>query len=488
MSTFHLTESGKKLVTFIPGDGIGAEVTGAARRIIEATGANVAWEDREAGASVFKQGLPSGVPQETIDSIKKTKIALKGPLETPIGFGEKSANVTLRKLFETYANIRPVRTLPGVPTPFSNKNIDLVVVRENVEDLYAGIEYMQTPGVAEALKLISRKGCEKIVRLGFEFARSEGRKKVHCATKSNIMKMTEGTLKRTFEAVAKEYPEIESQHIIVDNCAHQLVRFPEWFEVIIMTNMNGDILSDLTSGLIGGLGFAPSANLGTDYAIFEAVHGSAPKYAGKNVINPTAVIFAAVMMLRRLEEFEAASAIENSIVYTLEEGKARTRDIVGDEGSVSTTAYTDAIVANLGKKPSRAFVRDYKPIRMPDVSKAPDFVKVEKRSVAGADVYVEWGGTVDALGQGLEQAVQGSPFKLHMVSSRGTKLYPGGSAITDTVDAFTGRFMRADGGDASDAEILDLLARVATKARWSHVEKLNVFDGALGYTKAQGED
>jgi isocitrate dehydrogenase len=487
MSSFH-TESGKKLVTFIPGDGIGAEVTGAARRIVEATGAAIAWEDREAGASVFKKGLPSGVPQDTIDSIKKTKIALKGPLETPIGFGEKSANVTLRKLFETYANIRPVRTLPGVPTPFANKNIDLVVVRENVEDLYAGIEYMQTPGVAEALKLISKKGCEKIVRLGFEFARSEGRKKVHCATKSNIMKMTEGTLKRTFEAVAKEYPEIEAQHIIVDNCAHQLVRFPEWFEVIIMTNMNGDILSDLTSGLIGGLGFAPSANLGTDYAIFEAVHGSAPKYAGKNVINPTAVIFAAVMMLRRLGEFDAAAAIENSIIFTLEEGKFRTRDIVGDAGSCSTTAYTDAIVGNLGKKPSKAFVRDYKPIKMPDVPTAPDFVKVSERKVAGADVYVEWAGTVDALGSALEAAVSGSPFKLHMISSRGTKLYPGGSAITDTVDAFTGRFMKGDGGDASDAEVLDLLARVGAKARWAHVEKLNVFDGQLGYTKAQGED
>jgi isocitrate dehydrogenase len=488
MSEFFLTESGKKLVTFIPGDGIGPEVTGAARRIIEATGAAVAWEDREAGASVFKKGLPSGVPQETIDSIQKTKIALKGPLETPIGFGEKSANVTLRKLFETYGNIRPVRTLPGVPTPFSNKAIDLVVVRENVEDLYAGIEFMQTPGVAEALKLISRKGCEKIVRLGFEIARAEGRKKVHCATKSNIMKLTEGTLKRTFEAIAPEYPEIESTHIIVDNCAHQLVRFPEWFEVIIMTNMNGDILSDMTSGLIGGLGFAPSANLGTDYAIFEAVHGSAPKYAGKNVINPTAVVFAAVMMLRRLGEFNAASAIENAIVFTLEEGKVRTRDVVGDAGSSSTSSYTDAIIANLGKKPSRTFVRDYKPIRMPQVSTAPDFVKVKERKVAGVDVFVEWTGHVDALGSGLEAAAQGAPFTLHMIASRGTKLWPGGSAITDTVDAFTARFMRAGGGDTSDAEILDLLARVGSKARWSHVEKLNVFDGALGYTKAQGED
>jgi len=344
MSEFFLTESGKKLVTFIPGDGIGPEVTGAARRIIEATGAAVAWEDREAGAAVFKQGLPSGVPQNTIDSIQKTKIALKGPLETPIGFGEKSANVTLRKLFETYANIRPVRTLPGVPTPFSNKNIDLVVVRENVEDLYAGIEFMQTPGVAEALKLISRKGCEKIVRLGFEFARAEGRKKVHCATKSNIMKLTEGMLKRTFEAVAPEYPEIESTHIIVDNCAHQLVRFPEWFDVIIMTNMNGDILSDLTSGLIGGLGFAPSANLGTDYAIFEAVHGSAPDIAGKGIANPTALLLAAAMMLDHCRLIDQAKRLRQAVSDTLNLDKVRTGDL---GGSASTAEFTKALVSRI---------------------------------------------------------------------------------------------------------------------------------------------
>ena len=488
MSQFHLTPEGRKLVTFIPGDGIGAEVTGATRRIIEATGAAVAWEDREAGASVFKKGLPSGVPQETIDSIKKTKIALKGPLETPVGFGEKSANVTLRKLFETYANVRPVRELPGVTTPYSGRGIDLVVVRENVEDLYAGIEYMQTPGVAEALKLISRKGCEKIVRLGFELARAEGRKTVHCATKSNIMKMTEGTLKRTFEAVAPEYPEIDAQHIIVDNCAHLLARFPDRFDVIIMTNMNGDILSDLTSGLIGGLGFAPSANLGNEYAIFEAVHGSAPKYAGKNVINPTAVLFSSVMMMRYLGFFDEASAIENAIVTTLEDGKFRTRDIVGDQGSCTTTEYTDAVIANLGRKPKKAYVRDYKPLKIPAVPPAPDFVKAQSRKVVGADLFVEWTGAVDALGQGLEHASEGSPFRLHMVSSRGTKVYPGGSNVTDTVDAFTGRFVKGDGGEATDAEILDLLARVGAVTHWTHVEKLNVFDGAPGYTKAQGED
>src|SRR5688572_26894372 len=211
------TPDGKKLVTLIPGDGIGPECVESARQIVEASGAKIAWEVRHAGERVFKQGIASGVPQETIESIRKTRCVLKGPLGTPVGYGEKSANVTLRKLFETYGNIRPVRELPGITTPYSGRGIDLVVVRENVEDLYAGIEHMQTPGVAQCLKLISEKGCEKIARLAFEFARSEGRKTVACATKSNIMKMTEGTLKRTFEAIAPEYPEIESQHIIVED-------------------------------------------------------------------------------------------------------------------------------------------------------------------------------------------------------------------------------------------------------------------------------
>src|SRR5271165_2234953 len=310
----HVMTEGKKLVTVIPGDGVGPECVRAAQQIIEAAGARLEWDERPAGASVFRRGIASGVPPETIESIHKTRCVLKGPLETPVGYGEKSANVTLRKLFETYGNVRPVREMPGVVTPYSGRGIDLVMVRENVEDLYAGIEHMQTPGVAQCLKLISRKGCEKIVRLAFELAVAEGRKRVHCATKSNIMKLTEGLLKRTFEQIAPEYPGIEAQHIIIDNCAHQLVKKPEQFDVIVTTNMNGDILSDLTSALVGGLGFAPSANLGNDVAIFEAVHGSAPKYAGKNVINPTAVVLSAVMMLRHLGEFEAAMDIEHAVL------------------------------------------------------------------------------------------------------------------------------------------------------------------------------
>ncbi len=351
-------------VTLIPGDGIGPECVEAARRIVEAAGVPIEWELCEAGAEVFRKGLPSGVPPETLESISRTRVALKGPLETPVGFGEKSANVTLRKLFETYANVRPVREMPGVRTPYSGRGIDLVIVRENVEDLYAGIEYLQTPGVAQALKLISDKGCEKIARFAFEYARSEGRTKVACATKANIMKLSEGTLKRVFERVAPDYPEIEPWHVIVDNCAHQLVKRPEQFEVIVTTNMNGDILSDLTSALIGGLGFAPSANVGNEVAIFEAVHGSAPKYAGKNVINPTAVILSAVLMLRYLGYFEQAASIEHAIFVTLEAG-VLTGDVVGYDAGTPTTS-----ICRRDHRQPRPAVRDLDGSRRPTAATA----------------------------------------------------------------------------------------------------------------------
>jgi isocitrate dehydrogenase len=486
---FHLTPSGKKLVTLIPGDGIGPEIVESARSIIEATGAPLEWEVRQAGASIFKQGLPSGVPPETLDSVAKTRVVLKGPLETPVGFGEKSANVTLRKLFETYANLRPVRELPGVKTPYSGRGIDLVVVRENVEDLYAGIEHMQTPGVAQCLKLISRKGCEKIVRLGFELARAEGRKRVHCATKSNIMKLTEGMLKRTFESIAKEYPDLESSHIIIDNCAHQLVKRPEQFDVIVTTNMNGDIISDESSALIGGLGFAPSANIGNDVAIFEAVHGSAPKYAGKNVINPTALIMTAVMMLRHLDEFEAAAQIEHAVLVTLEEGKVRTGDLVGYDKGTPTTAYTAMIISNLGRKSEHWRVRDYKPLRLPQVSSKPDYITAKSRRVVGVDIFVESGLNAEELGKSLEQIATVTSLKLKMISNRGTKVYPTAGAITDCVDHWFCRFVsRSPEGDLNDEQMLGLLGRVAAHHRWTHLEKLHELDGESGFTKAQGED
>ena len=480
--------SGPIPVTVIPGDGIGPECVNAARRIVEAAGADIEWDEREAGAAVFKKGLPSGVPQETIESIDRTRVVLKGPLETPVGFGEKSANVTLRKLFETYANVRPVRELPGVTTPYSGRGIDLVVVRENVEDLYAGIEHMQTPGVAQTLKLISRKGCEKIVRFAFELAVAEGRASVACATKANIMKFSEGMLKRTFEEIAPDYPDVESWHVIVDNCAHQLVKRPEQFDVIVTTNMNGDILSDLSSALIGGLGYAPSANIGSDVAIFEAVHGSAPKYAGKDVINPTAVIGAAVLMLRYLGQFDAATAIEHAILVTLEQG-VLTGDVLGYDKGTPTSEYTDAIIGNLGKRSERWQVREYKPIKLPRVSARPDFVEATKRAVVGLDLFVESPLDPETLGTSLHELTDGTKLELKSISNRGRQVFPATGASADMVDHYACRFViRDDPGDLSDDAVHDLLTRVSTRHRWMHIEKLQEFDGELGFTRAQGEN
>lgn len=486
--------SGRTLVTLIPGDGIGAEVSNAVKRVFAAAKAPIDWEERIAGAEVFKKGDPSGVPKDTIESIARNRVALKGPLETPVGFGEKSANVTLRKLFELYGNVRPARDLPGIPGLFSGRRIDLVIVRENVEDLYAGIEHMQTPGVAQALKIITRKGCEKIVRLAFELARAEGRTKVHCATKANIMKLTEGLLKRTFEAVAPEYPEIRAEHIIVDNCAHQLVRYPEQFGVIVTTNMNGDIISDLTSGLTGGLGLAPSANIGNDIAIFEAVHGSAPQIAGKDIANPTAMLLSGVMMLRHLGLFEIADTIEHALYVTFEEGKKLTVDIAGQAGAVSTTEFTNEVIANLGRKCERWTPREWKPIKLPRISAEPDPVKPKSRRDVGLDVFVESTLAPAELGKQLESIAEGTPFRLVMISDRGAGIYPArGPTEPDRVDCARCRFMPRDkasgvAGGITDAQTLDLLQRLGTKLRWMHVEKLIEIDGKPGYSIAAGEE
>ncbi|MDK3157212.1 NADP-dependent isocitrate dehydrogenase [Kamptonema cortianum] len=478
-------------ITLIPGDGIGPEVTAAARRIIDASGVKITWEEAHAGASVFKQGIPSGVPKETICSIEKTRLALKGPLETPVGFGEKSANVTLRKLFETYANIRPVKEIPSVPTPFSGRNLNLVVIRENVEDLYAGIEHMQTPDVAQCLKLISRKGSQKVVRLAFEFARAEGRTKVSCATKANIMKFTEGFLKSTFEQIAPEYPDIVAEHIIIDNCAHQLVKKPEQFDVIVTTNMNGDIISDLSSGLIGGLGFAPSANIGSEVAIFEAVHGSAPKYAGKNSANPTALILSGVMMLRHIGELAAAKLIENAVLYTLEEGRTVTRDVVGDAKASGTREFTDAVITHFGKAPSRQGARETRKLVLPVHRPGVKILRDVRRETIGADVFVEFDGAPTELGAKLEAIAAATEFRLKMISNRGTQVYPDKGARTDCVDHWRCRFVREH--PLADFSIRDSLGKLLQGIedhglRWMHIEKLITLDGKPAYTKAQGED
>lgn len=480
--------SKKHAVTVIPGDGVGAECVESVRRVIAAAGVRIDWEECEAGGAVFRKGNASGVPRETIDSIARTRVALKGPLETPVGYGERSANVTLRKLFELYGNIRPTRELPGVQAPYAGRKIDFVVVRENVEDLYAGIEHMQTPGVAQCLKLMSRKGCEKVIRLAFELALAEGRHRVHCATKSNIMKLTEGLMKRTFEEVARDYPDLHSEHIIIDNCAHQMVRYPEQFDVIVTSNLNGDIISDLAAGLVGGLGLAPSANIGNGVAMFEAVHGSAPTIAGKNIVNPTALLLSAVMMLRHLGEFEAAAQIESSVIYTIELGKTLTPDLTDPDHAVSTSVFTDKIIEHLGRRSENWRTREYHVFHPPQVSSRPDYVRVHSRMVAGLDVFVESALDARSLGDSVSALLHAAPLRLASIANRGALVYPAADARVDCVDHWRCRLLpRETGQEITDHQIAEVLTRIGAKHAWMHVEKLQSFDGSNAWAADAGE-
>ncbi|HEY5022412.1 MAG TPA: NADP-dependent isocitrate dehydrogenase [Gemmatimonadaceae bacterium] len=475
----------KRKITILSGDGIGPEVVESALEIIKATGVAVEFEKCEAGARAFQKGIVTGIPKETIQSIERTHVVLKGPLETPIGYGSRSANVTLRTLFETYGNIRPVRELPGVHTAFTGRKLDIVIIRENIEDLYAGIEYMQTPGVAEGLKLISREGCEKIVKLAFAFAIAEERKRVHCATKSNIMKLTEGLLQHTFEEFAPQYPSVEAKHILIDNCAHQLAMRPEQFDVIVTTNMNGDILSDLTSGLTGGLGFAPSANIGNDVSIFEAVHGSAPDIAGKNKANPTALILSAAMMLRHIGEGKAANDVEQAVLVSLESG-LRTSDMMGVQNPASTTDFTRTVISNLGKRSKLSPPREYRKVEFPPAQLGVNVVPAKKRRVTGVDVYVETELEPKALAASIEKLTNSSPLSLQMITNRGAMVFPSSDRRVSLVDHFRCRFVPRDSGsDLADADILALLTTIGGKYRWMHIEKLQEFDGQPAFSKSQ---
>lgn len=332
-------------ITLIPGDGIGPEVTNATVEILEAagkrTGASFDWHRFDAGADAFAK-TGEYVPKACYESIEGNRVALKGPVTTPIGGGFSSINVTLRKRFDLYANFRPVKNLPGLETKYPG--IDLIIVRENTEDLYAGLEVMVVPGVAQSLKIITEKGSTRIAKFAFEAARKYGRKKVHSVHKANIMKISDGLFLDCCRKVAKDYPELPYAEHIVDNTCMQLVMNPWQYDVIVTENLYGDILSDLCSGLIGGLGLVPGANLGTECAIFEAVHGSAPDIAGKGLANPTALLQSAVLMLRHLDETAAADAIQTALEAVYAEGKTLTKDV---GGSASTGAFKDAVLAAL---------------------------------------------------------------------------------------------------------------------------------------------
>ncbi|HAN70400.1 MAG TPA: NADP-dependent isocitrate dehydrogenase [Actinobacteria bacterium] len=469
-------------VTVITGDGIGPEIMGASLSLADAAGARLDWELAEAGAVAVAKGEKSGVPRETLDSIERTGLVLKGPLATPIGSGAKSANVTLRKMFETFANIRPVRELPGVASPFAGRGIDLVVVRENVEDLYAGIEHMQTPDVAQCLKLVSRLGCQRIARTALELAVSEGRERVTVATKANIMKFTEGMMQREFEQAARNYPQLRTDHMLIDNCAHQLVMAPEQFDIIVTTNMNGDIISDLASGLVGGLGFAPSANLGERVAIFEAVHGTAPDIAGKDLANPTAMILATVMLLHHDGQSPAAERLEQALFAALEEGAA-THDM---GGTLGTREFAAAIGERIGRTSSTAS-RPKGQLKLPSLTEADLRSEPGSRGKAGVDVFIESHDTPENIAERLAAATIGTPYQLSMISNRGTVVWPSRGPRPSCVDHYRCRFLIADRRSWHADSVLGLLERVGRDYRWMHVEKLDIVNGEPAFTVAQGE-
>ena len=331
----------KHTITLIPGDGIGPEVSSAVVRIIEAAGVSVQWETHYAGAQALEK-FGDTLPQDLLDSIKRNKVALKGPITTPVGKGFTSVNVGLRKTLDLYANVRPVRALPNVPSRYPE--LDLVVVRENTESLYAGLEHVVVPGVVESIKIITEKASTRIARYAFEYARREGRKKVTAVHKANIMKLSDGLFLECFRKVSAGYPEIVADDKIVDNACMQLVMRPEQFDIMLLENLYGDIVSDLCAGLVGGLGLVPGANIGELGAVFEAVHGSAPDIAGQGIANPTALLQSGILMLRHIGERDAAQRIETAMLNVFKEGKVRTRDI---GGQASTIEFASAIIAAL---------------------------------------------------------------------------------------------------------------------------------------------
>ena len=461
--------SGRQTVTIIPGDGIGPEITRAVRRILDASQAPIDWEEVPAGLGATDLA-PSGLPQSTLDSIIRNRVAIKGPTETPIGKGHKSVNVTIRKTLDLFANVRPVRSLPGVASRYGN--VDLVIVRENVEDTYSGIEHFQSADVAQCLKVITRPGSLAAARHAFELARTWGRKRVTCVHKANIHKLTDGLFLDCFREVAAEYPDIQADDILVDNACMQLVMRPEQFDVLVTLNLYGDILSDLCAGLVGGLGVAPGGNIGDGLAVFEAVHGSAPDIAGKGLANPTALLQSAIQMLRHMGLTGHAARIERAMIATLEAG-TRTRDLGGE---ATTEQYAEAIIAAL--EPASGEEAGLKLVTAEGSSVPSDVPVSTPLETIGVDVFVQHVGVPS-------MPAEVGVLRLHLISNRGTKVFPGPTPDIRLVDVHRCRYLA--GGPVQDSDILSLLGQLGAEARWVHVEKLQASDGEARYSKAQGE-
>ena len=474
-------------ITVAHGDGIGPEIMEASLHIIQAAGADLAIETIEIGEKVYLRGNSAGIDPEAWESLRRTKVFYKAPITTPQGGGFKSLNVTARKRLGLYANIRPcVSYHPYVDTKHPKMNV--VIVRENEEDLYAGIEYRLSADVMECLKLISRPGSEKIVRFAFEYAKQNSRKKVTCFTKDNIMKMTDGLFHAVFDEIGAEYPEIEQEHWIVDIGAAKLADTPEAFDVIVMPNLYGDILSDVAAQIAGSVGLAGSANVGTSASMFEAIHGSAPRRAGQNLANPSGLLLGGVMMLVHIGQWEAAERVHNAWLRTIEEG-IHTYDIY-EEGiskqKVGTKEFSQAVVARMGQKPQKLAAVSYAGAQTKRKEWTPTVRSVDIQMV-GVDLYVGSKGIAPQVFGDSVKEITYEGLTLKMVDNRGVIVYPGGMSETFLTDSYRCRY-EAGGATVTHAQVAGLYQKFAA-AGYDIVktESLRTFDGKPGFTLAQGQ-
>lgn len=475
-------------ITVAKGDGIGPEIMDATLEIIMAAGAQIEIDEIEVGEKVYLAGNTSGIANEAWDTIRKNKIFLKAPITTPQGGGYKSLNVTTRKFLGLYSNVRPCRSLhPFVQT--KHPVMDIVIIRENEEDLYGGIEHQQTNEVVQCLKLISRPGCEKIVRYAFEYAKAYNRKKVTCFTKDNIMKQTDGLFHQVFDEIAKEYPDIENEHWIIDIGAAKMADTPEQFDVLVMPNLYGDVLSDIAAQITGSVGLAGSANIGEECAMFEAIHGSAPRRAGQNVANPSGLLQGAVMMLNHIGQTEVAEKVQNAWLKTIEDG-LHTYDIYKEGVSkkvLGTKEFAQAVIANLGAVPNTFAEVNYsngQALVLPKYKKMPAAEKV----LVGVDVFIDWQGTnPDELAAKILN-MGGKLTELTMITNRGIKVWPDGFSETFCTDHWRCRYTSAKGNIFNKQNIISLLENAEDQGIDAiKTENLYTFDGRRGYSMGQGQ-
>lgn len=473
-------------ITIARGNGIGPEIMEATLAVLKAAGADLAIEEIVIGEDIYKKGIMTGIEDSSWESLKRTKVFLKAPITTPQGGGFKSLNVTVRKALGLYANVRPcVSYHPIVAT--KHPVLDMVIVRENEEDLYAGIEHRQTPDVYQCLKIISRPGCERIVRYAFEYARANGRKKVTAMVKDNIMKMSDGIFHKVFDEIGAEYPEIVKDSIIIDIGAARIADTPERFDVIVTLNLYGDIISDIAAQITGSVGLAGSSNIGTQCAMFEAIHGSAPDIAGKGIANPSGLLLSSVMMLVHIGQPQIATKVHNAWLCALESG-VHTGDIYREGVSkkkVSTMEFAEEVIKHLGEQP-----KQFKPISY-GASKGMPEIKVReaapvKKEMVGADVWVNWtGADIEKLAAAAKAAATGG-MELQMVTARGLKMWPQGQTAPGGIDHFCLRYLKK-GGVVAHADITSLLGKIdQSQLDFIKMETLCNFDGQQGFSAGQG--